>query len=84
MKGIKKIINSERGKILFSILLGFGLATLFRKSCESNNCLIFKIPKLEKIDNKIFQHNDKCYNFTSSSISCSNIGSNSKILEIEN
>ena len=84
MKGIKQIINSERGKILFSIILGFGLATLFRKSCESNNCLIFKIPKIEKIQDKIFKHNDKCYNFTQSSISCTKLGSNSKILEIEN
>ena len=39
---IKRIINSERGKIVFSILLGLGLATLFRQSCNSNKCLIFK------------------------------------------
>ena len=82
MKSIKTILNSERGKILFSILLGFGLATLFRKSCESSNCLIFKIPDLNKIDNKIFKFDDKCFKFQTESISCNN--KNKKLISMEN
>ena len=29
-----KFVHSERGKIIMSILLGFGLASLFRKVCK--------------------------------------------------
>ena len=53
-QNINKIINSNRGKIVFSIILGFGLATLFRKACNSRNCLLFKAPPIEKIKGKIF------------------------------
>lgn len=67
---IKRIINSERGKIVFSILLGLGLATLFRQSCNSNKCLVFKAPPLDQIKNKIFNYNNKCYKFTERSVSC--------------
>lgn len=67
---IKNIVNSKRGKIVFSILLGFGLATLFRQSCKSNKCLIFKAPSLDKIKNKVFNYNNKCYKFTETSVSC--------------
>lgn len=67
---LKGIINSQRGKIVFSILLGLGLATLFRQSCNSNKCLVFKAPPLDQIKNKIFNYNDKCYKFSEKSVSC--------------
>ena len=67
---IKRIINSERGKIVFSILLGLGLATLFRQSCNSNKCLVFKAPPLNEIKNKVFNYNNKCFKFTEKSVSC--------------
>jgi len=69
---IKEIINSQRGKYLVSILLGFGLATIFREACKSRNCLVFKAPSLDKIKGKIFGHNKKCYKFVEKSTSCSN------------
>jgi len=69
---LKDLINSTRGKYAFSILLGLGLATLFRKACSSRNCLTFKAPSLDKIKGKIFGHNNKCYNFEDKSTSCNN------------
>jgi len=72
-----KFIHTARGKYLFSILLGFGLATLFRKSCNSRNCLIFKAPNLDNIKDKIFNHNNKCYQFNEESTNCNNTNSDS-------
>ena len=70
---IKEIINSTRGKYLFSVLLGLGLATIFRKACNSRNCLLFKAPTLEKIKGKVFGYNNKCYKFVEKATSCSNL-----------
>ena len=67
---LKDIINSSRGKYVFSILLGIGLASLFRKACSSRNCLVFKAPSLEKIKDKIFGYNNKCYKFEDKGTSC--------------
>jgi hypothetical protein len=67
---MKSIINSSRGKYVFSLLLGLGLATIFRRSCTSNNCLLFKAPNLDQIKNKIFSYNNKCYSFKEKPVSC--------------
>ena len=34
---LNKFVNSETGRYLMSILLGIGLATLFRQICEGKN-----------------------------------------------
>ena len=34
-----KFLHTQTGKIVMSILLGFGLASLFRTVCKNNNCL---------------------------------------------
>jgi len=77
---ISKLINSEVGKILISVLLGLGLATLFRKACNDRNCLVFYAPPEEKVKNKTFKFNDKCYTYSNSAVSCS---SNKKIVPTE-
>ena len=41
---LRRLIYSDIGRIIISILLGLGLATLFRKVCNDRNCLVFKAP----------------------------------------
>ena len=65
-----KFFHTKSGKILMSIILGFGLATFFRKVCEGKYCIVFKAPPLDEIKDKIFKHGDKCYTFKSSSAKC--------------
>ena len=57
---IRRLITGVFGRSIISILLGLGLATLFRKVCNDRNCLVFKAPKIDKIDNQIFEFDDKC------------------------
>jgi len=49
-----KFVHTETGKILMSILLGFGLASLFRNICKDKNCLIFHAPSLDDFKDKIY------------------------------
>ena len=79
---IKRILNSERGKYVLSILLGLGLATLFRKSCNRNKCLVFKAPNLNQVKDKIFGYNNKCYKFHETNITCNQ--PNTVLLDIYN
>ncbi len=67
---IQKIINSTRGKYVISVLLGLGLATLFRKACTNQNCLVFKAPAMNEIKGKIFQFDNKCYTYQEKHASC--------------
>ena len=69
---IKRLIYSKFGEVIISILLGLGLATLFRKVCNNRNCLKFEGASLNKITNQIFKFDDKCYKFTSDIQKCDN------------
>ena len=69
----KRLLYAPLGQIIISMLLGFGLATLFRKACNKRNCLIFRAAPLSKIKGQIFKYDDKCYKFNPKSESCTNV-----------
>jgi hypothetical protein len=62
-----KQLQTEKGKMFISILLGIGLAGLFRKSCENRNCLKYVSPPL---GNKSYKHEGSCYRMRATPIKC--------------
>jgi len=75
----RKLLNSEVGIIIISILLGFGLATLFRKVCNKRNCLVFEAPSFKELEETTYKFDDKCYKFKPKSSICTK---NKKTVEI--
>ena len=65
-----KLIHTRTGKYVLSILLGFGLASLFRTVCKGKNCLVFEAPPIEEIKDKVFKYNDKCYKYEATATKC--------------
>jgi hypothetical protein len=59
-----KFVHTQTGKLIMSILLGFGLASLFRTVCKNKECLIFHAPPLEQIQDKIYKNGDKCVKYS--------------------
>ncbi len=72
IQNILQSIHTEFGKYIVSIILGLGLSTLFRKSCEKRNCIVFKAPPFKEVKKNVYKHDDKCYTFKEKSVSCSN------------
>ena len=72
LKIIKKIFYNQFGAVLISIILGIGLASLFRKACKDRQCIHFKGPPLKDIKDQIYKHSDNCYTFHEQSIECGN------------
>jgi len=70
MVNIKRLLYTPVSKYVISIVLGFGLATLFRKVCKDRNCMIFKAPNIRHIQNKIFKHGEKCYKYNPNPRTC--------------
>ena len=58
---LRRLIYSEAGRYIISMLLGLGLATIFRKVCNERNCIIFRGPPLSKVKEQVFKYNNKCY-----------------------
>ena len=68
---LEKFVHTETGKMIMSILLGFGLASLFRTVCKGKNCLIFHAPPLDKFKDKIYKNGDKCFKYVPVATKCS-------------
>jgi len=80
---IIKSIYTPTGKILISIILGLGFASLFRKNCKNNDeCIDFKGPPIDEISKNTYKHNNQCYQFKHKAITCSkaNEKNNKKIV----
>ena len=70
IKNILKAMHTQRGKYLISVILGIGLASLFRKVCDKRNCLIFRAPPLEEVKSNIYSYDSKCYKFSEKAMKC--------------
>jgi hypothetical protein len=69
---LRRLIYGDVGKTIISIILGLGLATLFRKVCNDRDCIVFKAPNIQKIQNQIFKFDNKCYTFNENIEKCDN------------
>ena len=65
-----RLLQSKSGHIIISIILGFGLACLFRKVCKDRECIIYTAPDFKKIKDKIFKFDEKCYKYTKETSTC--------------
>lgn len=64
------MFNTERQKIILSIILGFGISTLFRKVCKSRNCIVYKSPPVKEIEDNIYKYKDICYKYKTKKTEC--------------
>ena len=77
---ISRLLHSKYSAYFISLILGLGLATLFKKACNKKNCMVFKAPSLEDIKDKQYKFDDKCYKFTPEAVTCNK---SKKIVEFE-
>ena len=76
---LKRLLYTEFGQVLISVMLGLGLATMFREVCEGKNCLIFNGPVINEIDGKIYKFGEYCHKYVLNPVSCNKT---KKIIEI--
>jgi hypothetical protein len=67
---LKRLLYSKLGTTFISILLGLGLASIFRKVCVDRNCIQFSGPVVSDVEGKVFNHDNKCYSYTIHPTTC--------------
>ncbi len=67
---IKDLLDTNYGQIILSIILGVGLATIFRKVCQGNSCLVIKGPALEEVNKYYYKMEDDCYKYKPYAAKC--------------
>tara|TARA_Y100000816_G_C25604469_1_gene323683 strand:- start:70 stop:315 length:246 start_codon:yes stop_codon:yes gene_type:complete len=68
MKDIIKLLKTDNGILIFSIILGLGFAGLFKMSCDSRSCIVYNAPDFSK--KRQIKVNDKCYDVSEEMIDC--------------
>jgi hypothetical protein len=61
---LSEVINTDFGRILVSIILGFGLATMFVKVCNGSGCTVIQGPPMKEIKETVYRIDDTCYKYT--------------------
>jgi hypothetical protein len=79
MFNIKRLLYTPVGKILISVILGLGMASLFRTVCNNQNCMEFRGPIIDDVKDRIFQYGDDCYKYKQRATTCDE---SKKIIEL--
>jgi hypothetical protein len=67
---VGKFMASERGSILISVIIGFGLATFFRKVCKGHRCLIVRSPPLAELKKNVYKIDGQCFRYRPYAVPC--------------
>lgn len=69
--GLKQLLHTQTGGYILSVILGLGLASLFRKACNDRKCIKFDAPSSDEIKNFVYRYDEnKCLKYTPRAIKC--------------
>ena len=72
MFSLKNVLNDQLGSILVSVILGLGIAAMFRKVCKGRNCIVLRGPDPDDIKKNIYEWQDRCYKYNPVATKCQN------------
>lgn len=67
---LTEVFKSKESLIILSIILGFGLATMFKVVCREKTCIVIKGPPMKEIKDTIYRIDDSCYKYTPVAVKC--------------
>lgn len=67
---INRLTKDPVGSIIFSIIMGLGLAALFRRACNGNDCVVIKSPSVGELDRYVYQIDQSCFKYTPHVVPC--------------
>lgn len=67
---IAELTMSQSGRRVLSVILGLGLASLFRQVCKKGQCIVVKGPPVQDVEKYLYKIDDQCYKYTVQARSC--------------
>lgn len=55
---------------IMSVLIGFGIAAIFRPLCKGPECVIIRGPPVHDIRGAVYQYGAKCVEFNTRAVKC--------------
>ena len=69
---LKDVLKTDTGGKLIAIILGLGLAAMFRKVCSKGTCVVIKGPSIKEVEQYHYKINDDCFKYKPYVVSCEN------------
>lgn len=76
MAFMEDVVKSRGGGIMVSVVLGLGLATVFRRACVGGSCYVVRGPAVDHVTGHVWQVDDKCYRYVPEPAECDGTESN--------
>jgi len=70
MFDIEGILKVPGLAALMSMVIGFGIACMFRPLCKGPECLIVRGPPISDLRGSVYQFGSKCVEFTPKPVEC--------------
>jgi hypothetical protein len=70
MVNFESILANPMGSLIISVILGLGIAAMFRKVCKDRNCIVYRGAKTKEIEGNIYEFDSKCYEFKKTNSRC--------------
>lgn len=67
---VSSILSDRFGAIIVSVILGLGLAAIFRATCHGDACIVVHGPPRDQIDGHVYRIDDQCFKYTSYAVGC--------------
>jgi hypothetical protein len=68
---LDKLETNRGARIFVSIILGLGIASLFRLTCKEGSCYVVKGPGMNDVDKHVYKvDEDGCYKYSSHKTPC--------------
>ena len=69
---LDKLFHTTSGKTMISIILGLGIASLFRQACKGTNCVLVKALPMDSIANTVYKHpsSERCIRYEVNPVKC--------------
>lgn len=71
---LKRVMTDPFGSIVVSVILGLGLAAMFRQVCTGDGCVVVKAPSSRDVDDYVYRVGTgagaACYKYTPNTVPC--------------
>jgi len=67
---LERYLSNPTIRIVICVLLGLGLASLFRGTCHGDRCIVVRAPDPDEVEGKVFRYDSGCYQFQAKMVSC--------------
>lgn len=67
---MRDTLKNRGGGLLISALLGFGLATVFRRACAGDHCVIIKGPAIDRVTGHVWKNGMDCFKYRPYTVDC--------------